>query len=761
MLENLKRFIRRLEKIRQSFIWIILILILLTLPGGTKAEKLTIERFTSLPTLTGTEPANPVWSPNSKYMAFLWNNKAMPSRDMWIVPAISGEAKQITDMARDFPNPEKTPSDPYAALVQKVSARMRGGVSEVIWTPDSKALIFSYRGDLFKIQADGTELEQLTEKEKSKYSFSFSPDGKILSYLQEGDLWLWNQETKAKVQATKYAAPAIGNVPGGRYSRLDAEVASYKWSPDSKSIAIYFFDRRNVRKLLFPNYLTEEVSVQMLRRDYTGDRDFIREMGIYSVGEAKLEMLNLEGKVDRHVNTYAWSPDGSKLLIDQHTETQIDRWIYVMNIIDDTLTEIWHDSRESRLIALWNSQWQSDGKGIFFLTDVDGYNHLYALPLAKGQGKPKQLTKGEWEILGLRGPGDSTLTVSPKTKEIFFTSTQKNPYERQVYKMAEKGGPITQLTTLAGSHLPYLSPDASKIALIHSNDVTPIELYIIDTKAKSPERRITDSPPKEFYEYKWIEPRYVTFESHIDGVTLHGRLLEPPNLDKSKKYPVIIGPVYSDTARNQWNGTYGTLQQYLALEGQYIGLHIDIRGSSGYGVAFRDRFKFDVTGIDLDDLHSGVKYLTTLPYVDPQRIGIWGSSYGGLLTVNSLFKKPGIYKAGVAGAPATNIWHATVSEKRLFGMPDKYPEYYRKGSAFYFGEGLQDHLMIIHGMWDDVVLFRDSIFLAEKLMMLGKDFDLVIAPSAVHGWSQKDYVALYLLKKLVGHFDRYLGRGAR
>jgi len=127
----------------------------------------------------------------------------------------------------------------------------------------------------------------------------------------------------------------------------------------------------------------------------------------------------------------------------------------------------------------------------------------------------------------------------------------------------------------------------------------------------------------------------------------------------------------------------------------------------------------------------------------------------------SLFKKPGVYKAGVAGAPATSVWHAMTSEVRLLGRPYTHPEIFRKASAYRYGEDLQDHLMIIHGMQDSTVLFRDSAALAEKLMLLGKDFDFVIAPSANHGWTQKDYVAVYLLGKLVGHFDRYLGRGPR
>jgi dipeptidyl-peptidase-4 len=211
--------------------------------------------------------------------------------------------------------------------------------------------------------------------------------------------------------------------------------------------------------------------------------------------------------------------------------------------------------------------------------------------------------------------------------------------------------------------------------------------------------------------------------------------------------------------RNQWRGLYGTLQQMLALEGQYIGLHVDVRGSVGYGRAFTDGLLCDYGGIDIDDIESGARYLKTLPYVDPERIGLWGSSYGGLMTVMSLFKKPGVYKAGVAGAPATNVWHADTGRAPVTRRPDTHPEAYRKSSAISHGEHLQDHLMIIHGMQDSVVLFKDSVTLAEKLMMLGKDFDFVVAPSAVHSWSQKDYNAVYLLNKLVGHFDRYLGRG--
>jgi dipeptidyl-peptidase 4 len=199
----------------------------------------------------------------------------------------------------------------------------------------------------------------------------------------------------------------------------------------------------------------------------------------------------------------------------------------------------------------------------------------------------------------------------------------------------------------------------------------------------------------------------------------------------------------------------------MALAGQYINLQVDIRGSIGYGKAFRETFQGEWGGRDIEDLESGVEYLKTLPYVDGERIGIWGSSYGGTLTVFSLFKKPGLYKAGVAGAPAVDVAHFTTFDMHLSRRPNARPDIFEQGSALNLGENLRDHLLIIHGMQDDIVPFKTSMMLAEKLMLLGKDFDIAIAPTAVHGWSQKEYYGVFLLRKVAAYFDQYVGAGAR
>ncbi len=218
---------------------------------------------------------------------------------------------------------------------------------------------------------------------------------------------------------------------------------------------------------------------------------------------------------------------------------------------------------------------------------------------------------------------------------------------------------------------------------------------------------------------------------------------------------MVFGPIYSNTVRNRWGGTYGLLQQLLVQRG-YAVIQVDVRGSTGYGRAFREAFLFEWGGKDLDDLAAAKRWLGTQSWADTTRTGIFGSSYGGLISVYALFKRPGLFQAGVAGAAATDPRFYGSDDVAIARTPVSHPQVFQRGALQYAG-GLQDHLMLIHGLMDDVVPFKTTADLAEELMRLGKDFDLVIAPSATHAWTSRPDHARYLLRKLVAHFDRYLG----
>jgi dipeptidyl-peptidase 4 len=719
---------------------------------------LTLERLTAHPSLSGTPPTSLAWSPDGNQLGFAWNDTGFPLRDVWVAAVAGGAPRRVTDIARAVPYPEPSAADPDDQLAERVAARARSGVTEVTWAPNGRDLVFAYRGDLFRVAADGSGLTRLTRTPAGRTELSFSPDGTFLSWLEDGDLWLWNQKTNERTRATQIGKPPLSTIAGARYTRPDVEISTYRWSPTSRHVMAQVDDRTYVRKIAIPNFLAQDTEIKWVRRDYPGDHDWVRAVAILAITDGRLRTVDLPEKTDRRISSVTWSPDGTRLLVDQHSENAVHRWMYVVTAHDGTAREVWHDERETRTTQLWNSTWRADGEAIIFISDHDDRHHLYIVPAAGG--KATRLTSGDWSVIG-PGFGGASLDVSRKTGDVLFVASKKGPSERHVYRMADTGGLVTQVTTIPGVHQPLISPDGGRVALLHSSDAMPTDLYAVEVTSGAAERRLTTSPPKEFASYPWVHPRYVTFKSRTDGVTLHGRLLEPPGLDKTKKYPVILGPVYAFTARNQWRGTYSLFEQFLAIEGGYIGLQVDVRGSSGYGRDFREKLLRDYGGIDIEDLQSGAEYLKTLPYVDGDRIGIWGWSYGGLMTAMSLFKKPGFYKAGVAGAPATNVWHATTGEVHVTRLPNVNPDVFRRSSAYTFAEGLQDHLMLIHGVVDDVVLFRDSAALAEKLMMLDKSFDFVMLPSSPHAAIQKDYVARFILRKISEHFDRYLGKGPR
>ena len=701
---------------------------------ATQGPELTVERIARQPSIIGTAPARLGWSPDSRRLAFLWNDRGLRARSVWLVERDGTAPSPLTPASADAGG---------------------GSVAEFAWEPTGRMLYYLANQELWRIAVGGGGAERLTSTEASKAELRISPNGRFASFRQEGDLWLFELEGGHLIQATDVGEPPIGEVPLGIYSRPDVEIGpdvwgggapTYAWSPDSRFIAVHYVDRRNVRTVPFPYYLGDETVPNKVRRGYPGDDNEIRTLGIYEISSGLLKLMDLPDPTSTRIAGFAWSPTGL-LLIDRESDTAVDRWMHLFEPQAGSLQQVWHDHRATRAYNAISSSWHGDGEHILFVGDLDDRYRLYAL--RPGDAVPKALTGAGYDVTG---PPISVRS----TRSIFFVSNESSPYERHVFRMGDDGGIPRQLTTRPGLHTPLVSPDGSTIALLHTDDVTPTELYLVDARGGTAPRRITNSPPAEFRQHAWVTPKYVTFPSLIDDYTLHARILEPPGIDRSKQHPVVFGPVYSNTVRKRWRGIYSTLQQFLVLERGYIVVQLDLRGSTGYGREFREEYVMDWGGEDLEDLESAVEYLKTLPYVDPDRIGIWGSSYGGLLTVFSLLKKPGLFAAGVAGAPAVDPRFFGPDDVAISRRPQSHPEAFTRNAMQYAGN-LRDHLLIIHGMQDDVVPFKTSVVLAEELMRLGKDFDFAFAPAATHGWTAQEHYAVYLLRKLVQHFDRYLG----
>lgn len=695
----------------------------ITNPDGST---LNLERLLTAPSLAGSSPSAPSWSPDSSRLAFPWSGAHGGRREIWLIEADGTGLRQLTSDSR---------------------------VRAMLWMPDGKSLLFTRSSELWRTDLTG-QASRITDLGSGASDLAVAPDSRHVSYRRSGDLWLVELNSGAIRQATSFGQPSISNVPIGRYRRPDVEIGPYvwggptcAWAPDGRSIAVHYVDRREVRKVPFPHYLGDDTDPNLVRRSYPGDANEARSVGVLDIATGAWNLLELPDASATRVVDFSWSRHG-RLLIDRESDTAVDRWLHVLEPGAKQPRLLWHDRRETRVYTNCGSAWHPDGEHVVVLSDLADRYGLYALHVDRPE--PRLLTDPAFDVAS--GP-----TIAADGG-VFYTSCQPNPYERQVCRTTLAAKPL-QLTSQPGESSPYPAPDGSQLALLYSNDTTPPQLFLGNGRGATPEVRVTESSPTGNEAYAWQKPRYVSFPSHLDGATLHARILEPAGLDRSQRHPVIFGPVYSNTVRNRWGGFYGMFQQLLVARG-YIVVQVDVRGSTGYGRAFREAFLADFAGRDLDDLESAVRHLETLPYVDPDAIGIWGSSYGGTLTAYALLKKPGLFDAGVACAAAVDPYFFGGDDVAIVRTPKSRPDAFTRGAAQY-AANLEDPLLLIHGMQDQIVPFKTVVDLAEALMRAGKDFDFAFAPAGTHGWTSPPHYARHLLGKLMAHFDRHLRGRAR
>lgn len=735
---------------------------MVTQPAIAGSPVVPVERVAGLPSLIGTPPSSQAWAPDGTRVAFLWNDQGWPFRDVWVAGRDGRGLRRLTRLQPALPPPLPAPGASTETLAAYAAARAQGGVSELLWDgPD--ALLFVHRGGLYRLPLAAGAVPERQAAGEGLSDVALAPDRTMLAFLRDGDLWVWARGAAAPERLTSIGVPGIGVVPAGTYNRADREVGTgvwgadwppFAWAPDGRRIAFHAVDRRHIRRVPFPSYLGRETVENQLRRGYPGDENERRTLHVLDLGPRTITDLALPEPGRRAVSDYAWAPDG-RLLVDQVSDTGAERWLYVAEAGATRLRLVWHDRRDTRIYPAYVARWHWDGRRILVVADLDERDRLYAIDPAASPPTPVPLTPGNWDVAGERGA--AVVQVVPAARAVFFTGTGTGPYERHVYRLGEGDRSPVAVTALAGVHVPSVSPDGGALASIWSDDVTPTELLVGEVRPRAALARVTTSPGPEFGRYPWARARYAEFRNRVDGFPVHARILEPPALDRTRKHPVVFGPVYSNTVRNRWGGVNGTLQQYLVQRG-FIVVQVDVRGSVGYGRAFREAFLMDYGGRDLDDLEAVASGLAALPYVDRDRMGIYGSSYGGLLSVYALLKRPGLFAAGVAGAPATDPFAFGPDDVAITRAPDTHPEAFARGSAMTLGGDLRGHLLVIHGLMDDVVPFRTTMALAERLMLLGKDFDLATAPLATHAWSAREHYAIYFFRKLADHFERFLTR---
>ncbi|WIY52721.1 prolyl oligopeptidase family serine peptidase [Devosia sp. YIM 151766] len=682
------------------------------------APELSFETLYSEPSIIGNLPIGSRWSVDGQSVAFLWNEAGHTFRDIWVWDR---QAEKLT--RRTFLGQDQISGEPP-------------GIVELAWLADGR-IAFVMDGQLYGASADGS-VAPLAMGAGGVSALATSRDGRQLAFLSGNSLMVSDAAAPTAARRIVSGAGFVG-------------VESFHWAKDGASIVFVEADDTNTRKIEIAYDARSEARKDRFTRAFPGDLLTRRRVGLVSLGTGAISWFERPDGEDA-IWGYGLSPDGSSLFI---SSSDLSIKNYTIFLFDTRTGEravhfSAHDPLKIR--PDWQVDFAPDGKSLIVLTDRDGFNHLHLLPAAGADLVP--LTSGPWEI--------AEFTLDAANGKIYFIANEAHPAERHVYSVAIDGGMVQRLTGPAGIHVPTYAPDFSAFVDLFSDDRTPPELFVQPMTADAPAVQLTRSPLPAFAERQWAEVRYIAFTSSVDGAELLARVMIPPGFRQDGSNAMVVGSVYSDGLLNQWGGraahpSWG-IDQYLAARG-FVVVSPEIRGSFGRGREWNKAQLNSYGTQDIEDIADCVKTLTGLGYADAKRVGIWGSSYGGLMTLMSLFKKPGLYAAGVAGAPATNVWHAYPEQGWIMGLTEgeDYIERYRAQSALFHTAGLEDELMIIHGTKDEVVLYADTMALVEKMISQGKHFELVTLPGTGHAWSKQDWpLTRFAYGKLAAFFERSL-----
>jgi dipeptidyl aminopeptidase/acylaminoacyl peptidase len=383
-----------------------------------------------------------------------------------------------------------------------------------------------------------------------------------------------------------------------------------------------------------------------------------------------------------------------------------------------------------------NAAFLPDGKRIWFTSERDGWMHLYTLDLSLEGTAAKPLTTGKWEV--------ESAELARDGKKFYITTTEVHPGERHVYSLPIDGGTRTKITSMTGANQAEVSPDDSMLGLVFSYSNKPPEVFLMPNTPGAPARQVTTSPTEAWRGFKWIDPRVVTFRAR-DGAEVYARLFTPEMIGKRRdpSRPGVVfvhGAGYLQNAHRYWSTYFREymFHNLLAARG-YVVLDVDYRASSGYGRDWRTAIYRHMGGKDLEDVVDGAKYLAAAEKVDPKKIGVYGGSYGGFITLMAMFTTPDAFAAGAALRPVTDWAHYNHGyTSNILNAPQGDTEAYRKSSPIYFAEGLKGALLICHGMVDTNVHFQDSVRLAQRLIELRKDnWELAPYPVENHGFTRE------------------------
>ena len=647
----------------------------------------------------------------------------------------------------DFANLKKV-----ATLIDtKDQNELADGIDSYTFNSDEKLILianntnqiyrYSFTADYYLYNTTTKELTKLFEYQIQEPTFS--PDGKKIAYAKENNLFVYDIESKKSVQITTDGKKneIINAITDWVYEEEFAFVKAFDWSTDSKKIAYIRFDESQVpefsmsmfRKDLYP-------TIETFKYPKAGEKNSLVYLHIYDVAGVSTKEIDLSKYNDFYIPRIEWTNDANILSAK------------VLNRHQDNLDLLFVDSTTGTTKVVLNEKDKAyidfiDTDNLTFLNDnsfiwtseKDDHNHIYVYDKT---GKLKnQVTKGNWEVTSYYG-------FNEKTKTIFYQSVENGSINRDIYKIGIDGKNKVRLSQNTGTSAATFSPNFQYFITTFSSANQPTTYTLNESKsgklvqvienneALATKLKAYNLPSKEFFVLK--TPK---------GNELNAWMIKPKNFDASKKYPVFMyqysGPG-SQQVNNEWNSTDDYWFMMLAEQG-YIIACIDGRGTGFKGAEFKKCTQKELGKYELEDQIDAAKVLGKYPYIDQSRIGIFGWSFGGFMSLNCILKGSDVFKMAIAVAPVTNWrFYDTIYTERYMQTPQENPSGYDENSPINHVDKLKGKLLLIHGSGDDNVHVQNAMQMMEALIQANKQFDSQIYPDNNHGiYGGKTRIQLY------------------
>lgn len=738
------------NSMKKSLIITIIALYSLLPSESHSANNLSIERIFSAPALHGTTPRLVKLSPDGKRVTFIRAKHTDTSRyDLWEYNIKDQHSRLLFD-ADDLHQGDENLSDEEKARRERM--RLSGsGIVSYTWSPDGKALLFPLAGDAFYYRLGEPNAQRLLATPEFETDIKFSPKGNYISFIRDQNIIIKHISSGKETAITTTGGD---NIKFGMAEFVAQEEMSrltgYWWSPDETNIAFTRIDETPVDIITRSEIYAERITMIQQKYPKAGSPNVLVELFVQDINTAKRVAVDLGKDNDIYLPRVKWTNNADLLSYQVQSRDQKTLSLYAFSVSKQS-SKVLLTERSNTWINLHDDlTFLTQQDAFIWRSERDGFAHLY---LYTNEGKLiKQLTQGQYVVTKIEASDE----IAGK---LYVSARKDTPLESHLYALDMKTQDITRITQPGKFHTVQFSRDASVYANTFSDINTPPQtgLYHADGRFITwlDENAVDATHPLQAFSANWVKPEFGTIQTQ-DNTKLYYRLYKPTNL--TGKHPVIVyhygGPI-AQVVTNRWGGNRGLMFQYWAQQG-YVVFSIDNRGSNYRGKAFEDPIYQNMGDIEIQDQKLGVDFLRTLDFVDPNKIGVYGHSYGGYMSLMAMFKAPDYFSVGVSGAPVTE-WrlYDTHYTERYMGNPNTNKAAYDAASVFPYANNLQGDLLIYHGMADDNVLFTHATKLYKHLQDNAKLFHVMDYPGKKHSIRGKN-TQIHMFKTITHHFDTYL-----